>query len=103
MIGLRWEDVDLVAGRITVRQNVVDGKIGTPKSGKPREIPLGIDVRTALKEHRHLRGPMVFCDMSGELLGTVDTRLPLWRARARRPAFARSDGTRYATPSHHTS
>ena len=80
LIGLRWEDVDLVAGRITVRQNVVDGKIGTPKSGKPREIPLGIDVRTALREHRHLRGPMVFCDMSGELLGTVDTRLPLWRA-----------------------
>jgi integrase len=80
LIGLRWEDVDLVAGRITVRQNVVDGKIGTPKSGKPREIPLGIEVRTALKEHRHLRGPLVFCNMSGELLGTVDTRLPLWRA-----------------------
>jgi len=49
LIGLRWEDVDLVAGRITVRQNVVDGKIGTPKPGKPREIPLGIEVRTALK------------------------------------------------------
>jgi len=80
LIGLRWEDVDLVAGRITVRQNVVNGKIGTPKSGKPREIPLGIEVRTALKEHRHLRGPLVFCDMNGELLGTVDTRLPLWRA-----------------------
>jgi Phage integrase family/Phage integrase, N-terminal SAM-like domain len=80
LIGLRWEDVDLVAGRITVRQNVVDGKIGTPKSGKPREIPLGVEVRTALKDHRHLRGALVFCDMSGELLGTVDTRLPLWRA-----------------------
>jgi integrase len=72
--------VDLVTGRITVRQNVVNGRIGTPKWGKPREIPLGIEVRTALKEHRHLRGALVFCDMSGELLGTVDTRLPLWRA-----------------------
>jgi len=72
LIGLRWEDVDLVAGRITVRQNVVDGKIGTPKPGKPREIPLGIEVRTALKAHRHLRGPLVFCDMNGKLLGTVD-------------------------------
>lgn len=80
LIGLRWDDVDLVTGRITVRQNVVNGKIGTPKSGKPREIPLGIEVRTALKEHRHLRGPLVFCDITGELLGTVDTRLPLWRA-----------------------
>lgn len=80
LIGLRWEDVDLVAGRIVVRQNVVNGRIGTPKSGKPREIPLGIEARTALKEHRHLRGPLVFCSMSGGLLGTVDTRLPLWRA-----------------------
>jgi len=80
LIGLRWEDVDLVAGRIAVRQNVVNGQLGTPKSGKPREIPLGVDVRTALKDHRHLRGPLVFCHMSGGLLGTVDTRLPLWRA-----------------------
>jgi integrase len=64
LIGLRWDDVDLVAGRITVRQNVVNGKIGTPKSGKPREIPLGVQVRTALKEHRHLRGPLVFCNMT---------------------------------------
>ena len=57
-----------------------DDSHGATKSGKPREIPLGIEVRTALKEHRHLRGPLVFCDMNGELLGTVDTRLPLWRA-----------------------
>jgi integrase len=80
LIGLRWQDVDLVAGRVVVRQNVVNGKIGTPKSGKPREIPLGVEARIALKEHRHLRGPLVFCSMSGGLLGIVDTRLPLWRA-----------------------
>ena len=39
LIALRWQDVDLVAGKITVRQNAVKGKIGTPKSGKEREIP----------------------------------------------------------------
>jgi integrase len=59
LIGLRWEDVDLVAGRLTVRQNIVNKKIGTPKSGRAREIPLGIEVRNALKEHCHLRGPRV--------------------------------------------
>ena len=80
LIGLRWEDVDLVAGRIVVRQNVVYGKIGTPKSGKPREIPLGDEVKAALKAHRHLRGPLVFCDMAGNLLTTTLTRGPLWRA-----------------------
>jgi integrase len=38
LLALRWEDVDLIAGRITVSQNVVWGHIGTPKSGKGREI-----------------------------------------------------------------
>ncbi len=73
LLALRWQDVDLVAGRITVRQNVVRGVIGTPKSGKPREIALGNDVRDALKAHRHLHGPLVFCNMAGKML----TRL--WR------------------------
>ncbi len=80
LIGLRWEDVDLVAGRLMVRQNIVDGHIGTPKSGKPREIPLGDEVRAALKAHRHLRGPLVFCDAGGGMLNTTLTRGPLWRA-----------------------
>jgi integrase len=34
LLALRWQDVDLVAGRIMVRQNVVRGVIGTPKSGR---------------------------------------------------------------------
>ncbi|MCW5801765.1 MAG: site-specific integrase [Deltaproteobacteria bacterium] len=80
LIALRWDDVDLVAGRIVVRQNAVNGHIGTPKSGKPREIPLGDEVKAALKAHRHLRGPLVFCDMGGGMLTTTLTRGPLWRA-----------------------
>lgn len=80
LIGLRWQDVDLIAGRLMVVQNIVDGHVGTPKSGKPREIPLGDEVRAALKAHRHLRGPLVFCDAAGEMLNTTLTRGPLWRA-----------------------
>ena len=80
LIGLRWQDVDLVVGRITVRQNIVWGHVGTPKSGKPREIPLGDEVRAALKAHRHLRGPLVFCDLDGRMLTNSTTRHPLWRA-----------------------
>lgn len=34
------------------------------KSGKPREIPLGDEVKAALKAHRHLRGALVFCDLA---------------------------------------
>jgi integrase len=68
MLALRWQDVDLVNGRITVRQNFVRGKTGTPKSGKPREIPLGDDVLDALKAHHHARGPLVFCTAEGHRL-----------------------------------
>lgn len=77
LLALRWQDVDLVAGRITVRQNVVRGIIGTPKSGKPREIPLGEDVHAALKAHRHLRGPLVFCGADGRMLTDSEQKNPL--------------------------
>ena len=80
LLALRWQDVDLVAGRITVRQNVVRGIIGTPKSGKPREIALGDDVRAALKAHRHLRGPLVFCAMDGKMLTDSEQKHPLSHA-----------------------
>jgi integrase len=36
-----------------------EGKIGTPKSGKEREIPLSNDAVAALKSYRHLKGPLV--------------------------------------------
>ena len=80
LLALRWQDVDLVAGRITVRQNAVRGQIGTPKSGKPREIALGDEVRAAFKKHRHLRGPLVFCDAGGAMLTKGECKHPLLRA-----------------------
>lgn len=80
LIALRWQDVDLVAGKVTVKQNVVKGRLGTPKSGKAREIALSNDTVAALKAHRHLRGPLVFCTMDGRMLKYTELRHPLWRA-----------------------
>ena len=68
LLALRWEDVDLIAGRLMVRRAVARGIIGTPKSGKSREIPLNAKVMRALKAHRHLRGELVFCDSAGKML-----------------------------------
>jgi len=68
LLALRWEDVDLVAGRVCVRRRLYRGKVGTPKGGKPREVALSDDARLALKRHRHLRGELVFCDMDGRPL-----------------------------------
>jgi len=76
---LRWQDVDLVAGRLVVRLNVVNGILGTPKSGHAREIALGHEVRTALKAHRHLRGPLVFCDLAGRVLTVGEPRYAMER------------------------
>jgi integrase len=90
LLGLRWQDVDLVAGRIVVRQSIVMGKVGTPKSGHAREVPLGEDVLKALKSHRHLRGQLVFCDMGGNILTQGEPRY--WIERACRKAQLRQVG-----------
>jgi integrase len=90
LLALRWQDVDLVAGRIMVRQNWVLGQIGTPKSGHAREIPLGEEVLKALKSHRHLRGPLVFCTMAGEVFTVGEPRY--WLARFCRKAGLREMG-----------
>jgi integrase len=83
---LRWEDVDLKAGKIVVRRALVKHKRaggeveGAPKSNKPREVPLGDEVLAVLKASRHLRGPRVFCDEDGEVLRVPVTRYILERA-----------------------
>jgi integrase len=43
LLALRWDDVDLVAGRLVVRRLVARGQFGTPNSGKSREIPLSLE------------------------------------------------------------
>lgn len=81
LMGLRWVDVDLDAGRILVRQAWVHGQFVTPKSGKPREVPLGDEVIEELRIHRHERGPLVFCDHEGKPFTTGQLMWPLERAR----------------------
>ena len=80
LLALRWQDLDLKAGRIFVRRNWVKGKIGTPKSGKAREVDLGDDAINALKRHRHLRGELVFCQADGSMLTIGEPRWYIRRA-----------------------
>jgi len=40
-IALRWGDVDLVRGVVTIRRSRVHGRESLPKSGRARTIPLG--------------------------------------------------------------
>jgi integrase len=79
-LALTWDDVDLVAGRLMVRRSVARGIVGTPKSGKSREVPLAASIVAALKSHRHLRGDLVFSDPDGAMFKKGETKWPLWRA-----------------------
>lgn len=80
LLALRWDDVDLAAGRLIVRRNLVRGNLGTPKSGRNREVPLSDGTIRALKAHRHLRSELVFCQPSGEILNKEKCKHPIWRA-----------------------
>jgi integrase len=80
LLALRWQDVDLVAGRLLVRQALAGKKIDTPKNGRTREVPLSDDAMRTLKAHRHLRGEFIFCDEKGSLLTRHACKWPLWAA-----------------------
>jgi len=62
---LRWKDLDLPNGLMHVKRSYYDGNITTPKSGKPRLIPLSPDTIDLLKEIKHSRGELVFCKPDG--------------------------------------
>jgi len=75
LLGLRWEDVDLERGTLTVRHSIVCGIVGTPKSNKIRYIPLTQDLADALEELAPKTG-YVFRQPNGEPM----TRGMIWRA-----------------------
>lgn len=40
VIGLEWNDIDLKDRTITIRRQVRHGRVGPPKNGKPRTVPI---------------------------------------------------------------
>lgn len=80
---LRWRDVDLVAGRIVVRVAADDkNELQPPKSGKPREVPMGDVLIAELRNHRHLRVHL-FDNEDGTLLTVSQCRKALDRITRR--------------------
>jgi len=80
LIGLQWSDVDLQRGKLHVRRTIWRGVTGSPKGGRERTVDLPASVVDALKGHRHLRGPYVFCQEDGQPLTDGLLKLPLQRA-----------------------
>jgi integrase len=68
LLALRQTDVDLVNGQIFVKRSVWKRTFGTPKNGLSRRVPIPGSLVRILKDHRHLRGELVFCQEDGSLL-----------------------------------
>ena len=86
LLALRWADVDLDARRLVVRQAVARGIVGTPKSGKSREVALSSDAATALQAQRaasQLRSEYVFPRDDGTIGSKEWAKRPLWNLCAR--------------------
>jgi integrase len=102
LLALKWEDLDLVAGRLVVRRTLWHGQEGPPKGGQNRTVPLSPDALASLKGHRHLRGPYVFCDPSGARLthSMVKDVVPSTCLRAKLGKRITTHGLRHTFASH---
>jgi len=77
LLGLEWGDIDFNNRRILLSRSHSEGHTTTPKSGKPRIIPISQALVDILKAHRHLRGPLVFCGPAGGHLTRDMVKHPL--------------------------
>jgi integrase len=49
---LRWRDIDMHTGLVTIRQAQYEGEMGTPKNGEPRDVAIGPTWLGILQAHR---------------------------------------------------
>ncbi len=79
LLGLEWTDLDLDRGLVRIQRAYVRGRIGTPKSGKGREVPLNGTVVAALRTLPKRSG-VVFVDDAGKRIDKARCKWPLWSA-----------------------
>lgn len=93
IFGLHWSEVDFGARLITVKHSLWCSKLGSPKSGKLRLIPMTADLVTTLEAWRpYSPGAVVFPGVDGKVLhsqGIANRMLEtaLTRAELRRLRF----------------
>jgi integrase len=87
--GLRWrEDVDLVAGTITINQQTRRGITGTPKGRTRRTVPMTSTLLAALKRLSVVRAGFALRDADGaDLPSSRSTRARLARSPSRHAAM----------------
>ncbi len=66
MLGLQWSDLNLARSSMTIRHNIVRGKLDVPKGRTEDVVGLTRRLVEALMAIRHNRGPFVLSTGSGE-------------------------------------
>ena len=65
MRALRWRDVNQDTKQVCVERNDWRGHVSTTKGGRLRHVPMTTRLAFALRDHRHLRGPLVLTGSDG--------------------------------------
>ncbi len=65
ILALQWSDLDLKRGVMTIRHNIVRGKLDVPKGRTEDEVGITQRLNAALVAARHERGPFVFSTATG--------------------------------------
>lgn len=79
ILALRWEDLDLVAGRLTVCRQLRKGFEGTPKGGRRRVVPLTSAILSTLKSLPQVRRGRVICTPNGEPVAEAALKHGIYR------------------------
>jgi integrase len=66
MMALDWTDIDFAKRQLTVARSEWKGLVTLPKGGRLRYVPITRRLTETLREARHLRGPRVLCDGTGQ-------------------------------------
>jgi integrase len=92
IVGVEWQDVDLVRGLLTVQRSDWDGHVTVPKGGRSRKVPLTSALSEALKRHpRRIHGGRVLLHEDGAPVGRK--ALHLWMGETmRRARLGESNG-----------
>ncbi len=82
LIALRWQDVDFERAVVQVNLSFTHGRLGSPKSGRSRELPMTDGLKRALRAHRERadEGELVFRRLRGGRLSRDAIKHPFRRA-----------------------
>jgi integrase len=77
-LAFEWGDIDWKSHKVIFRSSSSHGVVGPTKSGKGRRVPMSETLETALRQIKHLRGPLVFCREDGSPMTIWQFHEPLY-------------------------